>query len=150
MAAGVESRIDITQADAATFDIEAGRYDTVMCLGASFVYGGLDATLIALTPGARPGGHVVVGELYWRSLPLPNGIEPEGFRSFADTLAVFEGSHLPVVSVIAASDDDWDNYVTLRFLAVQDWLDANTADPGSMRSAGSTRRTRCDMRESVG
>jgi hypothetical protein len=33
------------------------------------------------------------------------------------------------VTVIAASDDDWDNYVTLRFLAVQDWLDANSSDP---------------------
>ncbi len=91
-AAGVESLVDIIQANAATFEIDPGGYDAVMCLGASFVYGGLDATLARLTPGARPGGHVVVGEPYWRSLPLPDGIDPQGFGSFGDTFGAFDGA----------------------------------------------------------
>ena len=128
-AAGVSGLIDITQGDAANFTIDPDRYDAVMCLGAAFVYGGLDATLDRLLVGARPGGHVVVGEPYWRGIPLPAGVDPQGFGSFADMFATYERHGLQVVTVIAASGDDWDNYVTLRFLAVQDWLDENPFDP---------------------
>ena len=31
-------------------------------------------TVDALAPAVRPGGHVVVGEPYWRRLPLPGGL----------------------------------------------------------------------------
>ena len=36
---------------------------------------------------------------------------------------------LPVVSVIASSEDDWDRYETLHWLAVEEWLAANETDP---------------------
>jgi len=44
-------------------------------------------------------------------------------------VAVFETSGLPVVSVIASSDDDWDRYETLHWQAVEQWLAANPGDP---------------------
>ena len=50
-------------------------YDAALCLGASFVYGSLADTVEALAPAVRPGGHVVVGEPFWRRLPLPDDYE---------------------------------------------------------------------------
>lgn len=47
-----------------------------MCLGASFVFGGLAGTLDALEPAVHPGGHAVVGEPYWRRWPLPEDYRP--------------------------------------------------------------------------
>ena len=56
-----------------TFAAES--YDAALCLGASFVFGSLADTVDALAPAVRPGGHVVVGEPYWRRLPLPDDYE---------------------------------------------------------------------------
>src|SRR5207245_1558077 len=78
-AAGLADRIEILERDAAELDLEPARYDVALCLGASFVWGGLAGTLAALTAAARAGGHVVVGEPYWRRWPLPDGIADDGF-----------------------------------------------------------------------
>jgi hypothetical protein len=41
---------------------------------------------------------------------------------------IFETSELPVVSVIASSEDDWD-YETLHWRTVEEWLAANPGHP---------------------
>ena len=78
-----------------------------------------------------PGGHVVVGEPYWRRLPLPEDYEDrsEPWTTLEGTITVFESCGLPVVSVIASSEDDWDRYETLHWQAVERWLAANADDP---------------------
>ena len=40
-------------------EFEPEAYDAALCLGASFVWGGLADTVDALAPVVRPGGHVV-------------------------------------------------------------------------------------------
>jgi hypothetical protein len=102
-----------------------------MCLGASFVWAGLAGMLDALEPVVRPGGHVVVGEPYWRKLPLPEDYEErdEPFTSLDGTVAILESGGLRVVSVIDSSPDDWDRYETLHWRAVEEWLVASPADP---------------------
>ena len=102
-----------------------------MCLGASFVFGGLAGTIEALSGAVRPAGHVVVGEPYWRRLPLPAEYEErdELYVSLEDTVRVFESAGLPVVSVIVSSEDDWDRYETLHWQAVEEWLAASADDP---------------------
>jgi hypothetical protein len=49
---------------------------------------------------------------------------------------LFETEGLPVVSVLASSDDDWDRYETLHWQAVERWLAENPADSeaGEIRS----------------
>jgi hypothetical protein len=42
---------------------------------------------------------------------------------------IFETSGLPVTSVIASSQDDWDRYETLHWQAVERWLRDNPDDP---------------------
>jgi SAM-dependent methyltransferase len=123
-ARGLDRIVEFVHADASDFTLERRAYDVSMCLGASFIWGDLPRTLDALKPAAKNGGHVVVGEPYWRRLPLPADYpEPDQpFVALAETVGRFEAAGLPVVTLVAASEDDWDNYVTLSWRALEEWL----------------------------
>jgi cyclopropane fatty-acyl-phospholipid synthase-like methyltransferase len=130
-ARGLSQLVSFGLGDASNEALPAGEYDAALCLGASFVYGSLADTVEALTPAVRPGGHVVVGEPFWRRLPLPDDYQDRADprTTLADTVVIFETSGMPVVSVIASSEDDWDRYETLHWRAVEEWLAANADDP---------------------
>jgi SAM-dependent methyltransferase len=140
--AGLAHLVEIVEQDAAEFRIEAGRYDVAMCLGASFVWAGLEGTLSALRPAVPDGGFVVVGEPYWRRWPLPADVDDEGFVPLADTAHRFDIAGLELVGVIAASDDDWDRYETLHWQAVEAWLadHPNDADAAEFRQRNARYR----------
>jgi SAM-dependent methyltransferase len=131
-ARGLESLVEFVHADARELPLEREAYDVGLCLGASFIWDGLDGTLAALTPAVRPGGYVCVGEPYWRRWPPPDGIADEGYVTLAETVDRFERTGLPVVTIVAASDDDWDRYVTLSWRALEEWL-AENDDKGIRR-----------------
>jgi len=133
-AAGLGELATFELADGAEVTFEPGTYDAALCLGASFVYGSLADTVEALAPAVRPGGHVVVGEPYWRSLPLPDDYADrrDPWTTLEGTVTMFETSGFPVVSVIASSEDDWDRYETLHWKAVETWLAENQHDPDAV------------------
>ncbi len=130
-AAGLSGQVSFELGDGAAATLEPGSYDVAMCLGASFVWAGLAGTLDALEPVVRPGGHVVVGEPYWRRLPLPEDYEErdDPFTTLDGTVAILGSGSLRVVSMIASSEDDFDRYETLHWRAVEEWLAANPDDP---------------------
>jgi cyclopropane fatty-acyl-phospholipid synthase-like methyltransferase len=129
--AGLAERVSFELGDGASGRHEPESYDAALCLGASFVYGSLADAVDALAPAVRPGGHVVVGEPYWRRLPLPDEYEDRGdpWTTLEGTVRIFETSELPVVSVIVSSEDDWDRYETLHWQSVERWLSENAGDP---------------------
>jgi precorrin-6B methylase 2 len=132
--AGLGDRIELVEQDAAEADLGRARYDVAMCLGASFVWDGLEGTLAALAPTARDaGGAVVVGEPYWRRWPLPDGVDDGGFVPLADTVGRFTAAGLAPEALIASSEDDWDRYESQHWSALEDWLAANPDDPDSPR-----------------
>lgn len=119
--------VEVIEGDASTYSFEAGAYDAALCLGATFVYGGLRETIRALVPAVRPGGFVAVGEPYWRA-PVPEEFAPEArwdSVSLPETVARAESEGVQVVSLIDASYDDWDRYETLHWLALEEWLAVN-------------------------
>ena len=123
-------RIEVIEADANTYSFEPGTYDAALCLGATFVYGGLRKTIRALVPAVRPDGFVAVGEPYWRA-PVPEEVASEvrwDSVSLPDTVARAESEGVHVVSLIDSSYDDWDRYETLHWLALEEWLAANPED----------------------
>jgi SAM-dependent methyltransferase len=85
--AGLADLVEIHEADARSFAFDAGRFDVAMCLGATFVWDGLEGTLAALRPAIRPGGYLAVGECYWRRWPLPDGVDDVGFVPLAEICA---------------------------------------------------------------
>jgi SAM-dependent methyltransferase len=145
---GLEHLLTLVHGDAAAFPIEPGAFDAALCLGASFVWGGLDRTIAALKPGVRAGGFVVVGEPYWRRWPLPDGfaLDPdEGeFVPLPETVERFSRAGLEPVTMIDASMDDWDRYETLHWLAVDAWLRDHRDDPdaGEIRERSARYRAR--------
>jgi len=138
-AAGLDRLIEVVTADARDSEPEPGTYDAVMCLGASFIWGGLEGTLRALVPAVRPGGYVAVGEPYWRDWPLPDDVDDEGYVSLASTVTRFETCGAPVVSLIASSEDDWDRYETLHWRACEEWLAENPGHPEAAELATAYR-----------
>jgi len=145
--AGLGELIDLVRADGRDFQIEPEAYDAALCLGARFIWGGLDATLAALVPGVRPGGAVAIGEPYWRGWPLPAGFQPDAdqdFRSLPAVVELFESAHLAPIALIAASEDDWDRYESLHWLALEDWLGEHEddRDAPAFRERGRRQRER--------
>jgi hypothetical protein len=146
-AAELEDRIELVEADAATFEL--GRYDASLCLGATFVYGGLVPTLERLRGTAPLLG---VGEPYWRSWPLPpepesdaDGRTAEGeWLPLAETVERVESTGVRVVSLIASSEDDWDRYESLQWQTLDRWLAANPDHPQAeeFRARGAADRDR--------
>ncbi len=130
-AEGLDDLLSFRLGDASAQTLEPGVYDAALCLGATFVFGGLRGTLDALGPAVRPGGHVVVGEPFWRTWPLPADYADRDapYASLEATVATIEARDLRVVGVIAASQDDWDRYETLRWRSVEEWLAENADDP---------------------
>lgn len=130
-AARLSKLVTFELGDGAAAGFEPEEYDAALCLGASFVFGSLADTVEALAPAVRPGGHVVVGEPYWKTLLLPDDYaeRDELWTTLEGTVTIFETSGLPVVSVIASSEDDWDRYETLHWQSVERWLAENPDDP---------------------
>ena len=128
--AGLSGLVSVKLADASGEELQENEYDVAMCLGASFVWSSLAGTLDALEPVVRAGGHVVVGEPYWRKLPLPDDYAARDapFTTLEDTVAIVESGGLRSVTVIASSEDDWDRYETLHWRACEEWLAANPTD----------------------
>jgi hypothetical protein len=130
--AELANRIELVEADAATF--EPGRYDAALCLGATFVYGGLVPTLERLRAAAPL---LAVGEPYWRTWPLPPEPDPEAdmrtdeedWLPLAETVERAESTGVRVVSLIASSEDDWDRYESLHWQTLERWLSANPGHP---------------------
>jgi Methyltransferase domain len=137
----LEDRIELVETDAATFEL--GRYDAALCLGATFVYGGLVPTLERLRAAAPLLG---VGEPYWRSWPLPPepGSDEENWLPLPETIERAESTGVRVVSLIASSEDDWDRYESLHWQTLDRWLEANPGHPQAeeFHARGATGRDR--------
>jgi SAM-dependent methyltransferase len=129
--AGLEDLVSFRLADASQVELPDEGYDVAMCLGATFVWGSLAGTLDALEPAVRAGGHVVVGEPFWRKLPLPDDYDERNapYTTLEGTVAILESGGLRTVTVIVSSEDDWDRYETLHWRAVEEWLAENPDDP---------------------
>jgi hypothetical protein len=151
-AAGVGDLVEVVESDAKDFAIERGGYDAAICLGASFAFDGLVPTVRALAEAVPSRGLIAVGEPYWREWPLPEAfarseggrVGEEDFLPLADTVDRFESAGVEVVSMLVSSEEDWDRYESLHWLALEEWLAANPDDPQAdeFRERGRRRRER--------
>ncbi len=132
-AAGLGELIEVVESDGREFPLEPESWDAALCLGATFVWDDLAGTMSALVPAVRPGGHIVVGEPYWRRSP-PVGTDPMGYVSLAETGSRVERHGVTLIGMIGSSLDDWDRYESLHWRAVEDWLAEN--DDDEIRRAG--------------
>jgi SAM-dependent methyltransferase len=126
-AAGLGGLIEIHEQDAADFPIGAEAWDVVLCLGATWIWGGLEGTVARLVQGVRRGGHVAAGDVYMRD----GAGHADEFATLPETVRRFERVGPPVTVLITASEDDWNAYESLHWASLEQWLRKNGDDPAA-------------------
>jgi SAM-dependent methyltransferase len=131
---GVADRVDFVHADASAY-VAAEPVDLAMCIGATWIGGGSTGTVDLLERSLRPGGMVLIGEIFWRVEPpdeataqLVLGPNPHEVRSLPGLVEALHGHGWDLVEMMLADQDSWDRYVAPQWLNVRTWLDANPDD----------------------
>lgn len=138
---------------------EPESFDLALCLGASWVFGGHGGTLAALQAMTKPGGHVIVGEPYWRQEPdreylASAGLERGAFGTHHANVITGEDLGLTLLYTIASTLDEWDRYEGLQWYAAEDYALAHPHDPDVSELLERVRRAQQDYlrwgRDAVG
>jgi SAM-dependent methyltransferase len=122
-------------ADAAAVD-EPGPFALAACVGASHALGGLGPALAALTRAVRPGGHVLLGDGFWRREPSAAYLEALGgatrdeLPDLRGLVAAGTAAGLRPVSVRVSTDDDWDRYEWTLVANGERYAAAHPDEPG--------------------
>ncbi len=131
---GVADRVTFSHDDASG-TISDEKVDIAACIGASWIGGGVAGTLELLSKSLKPNGMLLLGEPYWRKIPVTEAIAKEcGAQAIADFLplpeliASFGKLNYDVVEMVLADQEGWDRYEAAKWLTVRKWLDANPQD----------------------
>ena len=113
---------------------EPNSFDLASCIGASWVFGGYNATLDALISMVKPGGWVIAGEPYWVQEPFKDyleasGIAREDFGSHFSNAEAGKQRGLDLVHTIVSNKDDWDRYEGLQWYATAEYARTHPDDP---------------------
>jgi SAM-dependent methyltransferase len=109
------ARLELREEDAARTRFEPESFDLAIAVGAGGVWDGYHAALRALARLVPPGGHVLLGEGYWRREPSAAYLEALGAER--DELVDREGlvaaarrEGLELVEALESSEADWERY----------------------------------------
>jgi SAM-dependent methyltransferase len=108
---GVAARVRFIHGDAAGF-ISDAKVDVAACLGATWIAGGVVGTIRLLARSLRPGVSILIGEPYWRQLPLTEGVARgclagaiADFLVLRELLAMLGDLGCDVVEMVLADQD---------------------------------------------
>jgi cyclopropane fatty-acyl-phospholipid synthase-like methyltransferase len=110
-------------------------FDLTSCIGATWIWNGYRGTLQALKDMTRSGGTIIVGEPYWLKTPSSEYLEADNMKkeTFADShydnVKTGELLGLTCVYTIVSTQQDFDDYETLTWMAINDYAESNSADP---------------------
>ncbi|SFW81864.1 SAM-dependent methyltransferase [Amycolatopsis australiensis] len=126
-ARGLASRVEFTEADAATWDGPAGR---AFCIGASHAFGPAKAALDRLAR-VVPSGRVLYGDGFWSAPPSAAAREifGEDVLTLPGLLEAVDAAGWRVLHLSTADQLEWDGFESASRLAWQEWLLAHPADP---------------------
>jgi ubiquinone/menaquinone biosynthesis C-methylase UbiE len=134
--------------DVADFAAEPESFDIALCTGSTHAYGGYRRTLRAQSALVRPGGHLVIGEGYWKREPDPEylallgGTRDEFADHAGNVQAAVEEGLVPLFASVS-SDDDWDQYEGTYALTVERHVRAHPEDADGPAMLARIRRW-CD------
>ena len=116
-----------------------GPFDLAVCIASSHALGGFPAALPRLR---ELGGHVLLGEGYWRSRPSPEYLEALGgatedeLPGYGGLIEAAERAGLRALWSCVASEQDWDRYEWTQVLNAE----RHGGDPLQERAAAARRR----------
>jgi SAM-dependent methyltransferase len=128
--------IRIHEGDAGAFKatIPPESFDLTICVGSSHALGGYAQMLHVLSRLTRTGGHILVGQGFWRQPPArgyleATGIAPDELGTFPDLLDHATGLSLSCQFATAASPQDFDRYEWSHARSLEAHTRAHAADP---------------------
>jgi SAM-dependent methyltransferase len=131
---GVSQRMEFHEARVADVALEPASFDLALCIGSSHAYGTFAEALAALAGLVRPGGQVLIADLYWRQEPSPDYLALLGASAAIHlTHAGNEAAGLavglaPFYSAVS-SQDEWDHFEGLFCRAVERFARDQPDDP---------------------
>jgi len=147
IAARAPGRVEIVEAEADPQALPSAAYDLAAAVGASHALGGTDATLAALAVTTRQGGHVLVGDGFWRRLPDAAaldilGIPAEELHLLPELVGAADAAGLEPLEVLVAREDDWDRYEWAHLRNLEAHAAAHPDDPQAARLWARRKRWR--------
>ncbi len=139
---GVADKVTFIHGDAAGH-VSDEKVDVAACVGATWIAGGVGGCIELLSQSLRPGGIILIGEPYWRTLPATDAVAKgclahsvSDFLVLPELVASFGALGCDVVEMVLADQDGWDRYEAAKWLTMRRWLDANPDDElaGEMRA----------------
>ncbi len=131
---GVADQVKFIHGDAAGF-VSDEKVGVAACVGATWIGGGVTGTIELLARSLLTGGIILIGEPYWRQLPLTEDVVKgclansiSDFLMLPELLASFGSLGCDVVEMILADQDGWDRYEAAKWLTMRRWLEANPGD----------------------
>lgn len=144
---GVASSLTLIEGDASALALEAGSFTLGICVGAAHALGGYRETLRGLRRLVRPGGHVLVGQGFWKRVPDPEYLERLG--ATRDEMTTHEGNieagaaeGLTGRGAWLSRDQDWDRYEDLYADTIERHVAAHPEDPDAPAMLERIRRWR--------
>lgn len=128
---GVSAAVRFVQADASGY-VSEELVDVAACVGATWIGGGVSGTLGLLSQSLKPGGMLLIGEPYWRTVPATAAVldgcgvrSAEDYLTLPDLLSAFGGHGFDVVEMVCATEESWDRYQAAQWLNMRRWADSN-------------------------
>lgn len=116
--------------------LEPASFDLTACIGSSHALGNAGVTLDTLKRLTRPGGggHVFLGEGYWKRPPSSEylaalGAAESEMGTHAANVDLGVSKGLVPLFATTASDQDWDHYEWSYSRAIENFAGANPGDP---------------------
>jgi cyclopropane fatty-acyl-phospholipid synthase-like methyltransferase len=110
-------------------------FDLTSCMGATWIWNGYKGTLEALKNMTKPGGTVIVGEPYWLKPPDSEYLKADNMKretfaeSHHDNVKTGENLGLTCIYTLVSSQQDFDHYETLSWMALVNYAENNPTDP---------------------
>jgi len=131
---GVSDRVSFHHSDAGSY-VAAEPVDVAACIGATWIGGGMEGTIVHLARSLRPGGLVLVGEPYWLKEPPDaatvaacHAKSRDEFSTLIGLIGRLADAGWDLVEMVLANPDGWDRYHGAQWLTIRRWLDANPDD----------------------
>lgn len=128
-----EADLTLHEAPIAEVPFEPASFDLALCIGSTHLYGDYRGALRALRALVRPGGYLLVGDIFWRREPdvaylAVLGASREDQALHADNVASGrEEGLIPLYSAVS-SEDDWDHYEGLYARGIEVYALAHPDD----------------------
>jgi SAM-dependent methyltransferase len=128
-----EGSLELGAQSARDYLADPGSFDLALCIGATDALGGLEEAVGTLARFVRPGGHLVIGECYWKRPPAPVYLEALGataddYRAHGGNVALGVAQGLRYLYAAVSSDDDWDHYEGLYCRGIERYVAAHPDD----------------------